>query len=69
MNKTQYIATPVLHGNILVDKVDSYVYQGRAVSCTSPLDIELSRRIRAGWAAFHNIVMKLLCAAKKPARV
>ena len=61
VNKTQYMATPwtapgtVLHGNIPLDKVDSYVYLGRAISCTNTLDIEISRRIRAGWAAFHNI--------------
>jgi hypothetical protein len=59
--KTQYMATPwtnpgtVLHGNIPLDRVDSYVYLGRAISCTNALDTEISRRIRAGWASFHNI--------------
>ena len=30
------------------------MYLGRAISCTNTLDAEISRRIRAGWAAFHN---------------
>ena len=61
VKKTQYMATPgtapgtVQLDDVPLEKVDSYVYLGRAISCTNTLDAEISRRIRAGWAAFHNI--------------
>lgn len=61
VKKTQYMATPwsapgtVMLDNTPLDKVDSYVYLGRAISCTNTLDAEIGRRIRAGWASFNNI--------------
>ena len=61
VKKTQYMATQeaplgtVTLEHTPLEKVDSYVYLGRAISCTNTLDAEISRRIRAGWAAFHNV--------------
>ena len=49
----------------------SYVYLGRAISCTNTLDAEISRRIRAGWATFHNIseVLATLSDQKMKAQI
>ena len=61
VKKTQYMTTPVTpQGTVLLDqipleKVDSYVYLGRAISCSNTMEAEISRRIRAGWAAYHNV--------------
>ena len=35
--------------------MDSYVYLGRAITCTNTLDTEICRIIRAGWASLYNI--------------
>ena len=77
VKKTQYMATPgtapgtVQLEHVPLEKVDAYVYLGRAISCTNTLDEEISRRIRAGWAAFHNIreVLATLSDQKMQAQI